>query len=222
MELIPKIKKAFRTNLLPGIVLWIFGTSLILGYYYLSPVQIFLDRMASLKDAYGFLFSFVSMGLFAGFIPAFVATIIGHIPKHRRFQDIIFYTIFWSYKGMEIDLLYRIQVVLFGEGSDFLTLTYKTIVDQFVYMPLIATIPLLILYRWKDLDYKTHKVVGQLKTKAFWAQVPLVVISCWIVWIPAVYMIYWFPPSLQLAIANLIECFWALMLIVLTGSNTDN
>jgi len=34
-------------------------------------------------------------------------------------------------------------------------------------------------------------------------------------------MIYWFPSALQLAIANLIECFWALMLIILTGPKED-
>jgi hypothetical protein len=86
---------------------------------------------------------------------------------------------------------------------------------------LIATLPLLILYGWKDSDYQTSAVIMQLKTSAFWLRMPLIIVSCWMVWIPAVYMIYWFPAALQIVIANLIECFWALMLIVLTHPQTE-
>jgi hypothetical protein len=221
MRILTQIGKAFRKNLLPGCVLWCFGLLLITGYFYVDAINSILDVTADLKETYGFLFSAVSMGLFGGLIPANVALTMGRIPKHRRFRDTVFFTLFWAFMGVEIDLLYRIQAACFGSGSDFVTLTLKTVVDQFVYMPLIATVPLLILYHWKDMDYLLAPTIDSLKCRAFWAKTPLVIFSCWIVWIPAVYMIYWFPSSLQLAIANLIECFWALMLLVLTTSSVD-
>lgn len=217
MTFFDKIQNAFRKNLLPGIVLWTFGMSLIGAYFYLPGVHAALDSVAALKERYSFLFAAVTMGLFGGLIPAMVALGMGRIPKHRRMRDTLFFTIFWAYKGIEIDILYRIQAYLFGDGSDFVTLTLKTAVDQFVYMPLVATVPLLVLYQWKDRDYRIPPTIDCLKTRDFWVRIPLVIFSCWMVWIPAVYMIYWFPSSLQLAIANLIECFWALMLIVLTA-----
>lgn len=212
---------AFRKNLGPGLVLWVFGMSLIGMYFYTDSARSLLDRIAGLKESYSFLFSALSMGLFGGFIPAMVASAMGRIPRYRQAKDTAFFTIFWAYKGIEIDVLYRVQAGLFGHGSDFVTLTCKTGVDQFLYMPLIGTIPLLVLYRWKDLDYSRGRVIKDLSVKAFWQRVPVVIVSCWTVWIPAVYMIYWFPSALQLAIANLIECFWALMLIILTGPKED-
>lgn len=216
-----QIRTAFRKNLLPGVVLWVFGMSLIGMYFYVAPVRSVLEHAARLKETYSFLFSAISMGVFAGLIPSIVAISMRRIPRYRRYKDTIFYTLFWAYKGMEIDLLYRIQVHLFGSGSDFMTLTYKTMVDQFIYVPVIATLPLLVLYRWKELDYTLAATLVSVRTKDFWRQVPIVTISCWLVWVPAVYMIYWFPSALQLAIANLIECFWALLLILLTGTNVQ-
>ena len=221
MRIFTKIASAFRKNLLPGCVLWIFGVLLIVGYFHVDGVRSILNVTANLKETYGFLFSAISMGLFGGLIPAMVALAMGQIPRHRRFRDTAFFTFFWAYKGVEIDALYRIQAACFGSGTDFTTLTLKTVVDQFLYMPLIATVPLLVLYQWKDADYRFASTIICLKSKAFWAKIPLLIFSCWIVWIPAVYMIYWFPSSLQLAIANLIECFWALMLIVLTASSSN-
>ena len=214
--LLSQIATAFRKNLLPGLLLSVFGVSLIGTYYYSASVRSFLDGMGSLKSSYGFLFSAISMGLFGGFIPSMVAHATGKIPAHRRIRDTLFFTLFWAYKGIEIDFLYRVQADLFGTGSDFVTLTLKTLVDQLLYMPIIGTVPLVFLYLWKDLDYAMGQAIKRLGTRAFWKGIPVIIFTCWMVWIPAVYMIYWFPSVLQIAIANLVECFWALMLIMLT------
>lgn len=80
MTFLSKIKDAFRKNLLPGFVLWVFGMSLIGAYFYLPGVHAALDAVAGLKDRYSFLFSALSMGLLAGWIPAMVALGMGRMP----------------------------------------------------------------------------------------------------------------------------------------------
>ena len=42
----------------------------------------------------------------------------------------VFLALFWGYRGMEIDLMYRCQAWLFGQGNDFRTL--RGIVDKSV------------------------------------------------------------------------------------------
>jgi hypothetical protein len=41
---------------------------------------------------------------------------------------------------MEVDAFYRLQGVIFGNGTDFLTIFAKVVVDQFVYNPVWATV----------------------------------------------------------------------------------
>jgi hypothetical protein len=45
-----------------------------------------------------------------------------------------------------------------------------------------------------------------------------VLFSTWVVWIPAVSIVYSLPSALQLPIFNLVLCFWCLLLTFVTGS----
>jgi len=38
----------------------------------------------------------------------------------------------------------------------------------------------------------------------------------WLVWTPALVVVYSLPPGLQFPVAAIIQCFWALILVVLT------
>ena len=38
----------------------------------------------------------------------------------------------------------------------------------------------------------------------------------WLVWTPALIVVYWLPTGLQFPVAAIIQCFWALILVVLT------
>ena len=44
---------------------------------------------------------------------------------------------------------------------------------------------------------------------------PVVIVSNWLVWIPAVSIIYSMPTELQVPLFNLVLCFWVLLLAVL-------
>jgi hypothetical protein len=51
--------------------------------------------------------------------------------------------------------------------------------------------------------------------KFFCVKIPTVVLSNWLVWIPAVSVVYAMPAELQIPLFNLVLCFWVLLLAVL-------
>ena len=60
--------------------------------------------------------------------------------KPAPWAECLFLTVFWAYKGIEVDAFYRLQALMFGNGSDFLTIFAKVVVDQFVYNPVWAAV----------------------------------------------------------------------------------
>jgi hypothetical protein len=51
--------------------------------------------------------------------------------------------------------------------------------------------------------------------KFFSVKIPTVILSNWLVWTPAVCVVYAMPNELQIPLFNLVLCFWVLLLAVL-------
>ena len=57
-----------------------------------------------------------------------------------------------------------------------------------------------------------------MSCRHFWLwRVPENLVSGWMVWIPAVSMIYILPASLQIPLFNIVLCFWSLVLTLITA-----
>ena len=210
--------RGMRRNFLPGVVLWLVGLALVLCYYQLPVAHPLYERIAQWKAAGGFAFSAVSSSLFGGAIPFLALLALGRIPRGRGRGIACFLIGFWALRGMEIDGLYRIQGQLFGTGTDVWTVVKKVAVDQLVYSVMWSAPFSLIAYRWKDAAFDTG-VLRVLTQRAFWlGEVPVVVISLWGVWIPAVAIIYSLPADLQIPLFNVVLCFWVLLLETLAQS----
>jgi hypothetical protein len=208
--------KAARANLVPGLALQAFALALVLAYYLHAPTREALDAVAGLKQRTGYLYSLVSTALFGGFIP-FVwlrlnaATRAVTPPSHG-----LFLLSFWAFKGVEVDLLYRAQGWLFGHGTDVGTVTAKVLVDQFVYVPLYS-IPIgVLVYQWKESGF-SWAAMRRLPLAGFLLEnLPKALLATWIVWIPAVALIYSLPASLQIPLFNIVLCFYCLLFATLT------
>ena len=211
---------AIRANLLPGILLWAVGLLVIGSYYWWAPVQSWLSRLAEFRAAGGFVFSAVSTAIFGGLLPAILR------PDGKRelasgsesawIHAWPIYTfsncLFWSAKGIEIDLLYRLQASLFGESPGWLLVAVKTGIDQFIYCPIWGVTNVVLFYRWREAGYP-WSFFAEIRRPGWYAQCVLpVLIPNWFVWIPAVFLIYCLPLELQLPIQNLVLCAWVLLL----------
>lgn len=206
-----------RENAIPGLILWLFASAIVAGFYFLPPVTSALESLGKLKTAGGFLYSAIATSIFGGVIP-----FLWRRFRYRGdgFENSlaagIFMSLFWAWKGVEIDLLYSAQALVFGSGSSASVLIPKVLVDQFLYNPLWAAGMQIIAYWMVEQRLRPSALVDRrLWGSMFW-RIVTVMISTWAVWIPMVCIIYSMPANLQVPLFNIALCFWSLMLASLT------
>lgn len=206
--------KSFNQNLKPGIVLWLFALVLVLMYYFYQPSKALFDVFGELKIQFGSNYAIVSTAFFGGLIPFIYLYLSKQITK-LVLPELLFYLVFWAWKGWEVDLFYTYQGYWFGDNPDFSTIITKMLVDQFVYSFLWAAPTIAILYLWKNCQFNIRLFRKELNSEFFRVKLPAVIISNWLVWIPAVSIIYSLPVKLQIPLFNLVLCFWVILLAVL-------
>jgi hypothetical protein len=206
-----------RANALPGFILQAGALALVLAYYRHAPTREILSQLAAFREKTGTLFGFVSTGLFGGLIP--VLYLFARCATRHRYtgSQAAGLIAFWSYKGFEVDLWYRLQARLLGTEADLGTIAAKMALDQFVYCPLVAVPVTVLVYAWVEARYSAQPVLSDLREpRWYFRQVLPVLISNLGVWVPAVCLIYALPTPLQLPLQNLVLCFFTLLLAHLT------
>ncbi len=201
-----------KSNLVPGIVLWAAGLILVISYYQIEAVASVLDQVGEIKVAYSPWFAIVSTALFGSLIPWLVQAFFLKEGERQPFRQVPLLLIFWGFHGWQVDWLYRIQAGLFGNGIDFLTIFKKTLVDEFVWVPFFAVWQLVLGYLFIEKNCSFKECRAALKRKPFLQRAIPLMITNWVVWIPAVSLIYLFPLPLQLPLMNLILALWCLIL----------
>ncbi|GLS92068.1 hypothetical protein GCM10007916_31380 [Psychromonas marina] len=209
------ITLALQQNLLPGLVLQVFAVLTALSYFYYEPATILFSYLGDLKSQYGWKYAMISTAIFGGLIP-FVYLALTKQVTDKLAKTGLFYVLFWAYKGVEVDLLYQLQEQWFGNANDVNTLVKKTVVDQFIYGTLWAAPSMAIAYLWKDKLLNFSKTFASLDRQFFCLQIPTVLITNWIIWIPSVLIIYSMPSDLQIPLFNFVLCFFVLLLSTLS------
>lgn len=201
-----------RSNLRPALVLQAFALAIVCGYFWSTGVREALDVVGALKVRYGYAYSAVATSIFGGLIPYLVLSLAGRIPRERRYAELAFYVLLWFQKGIEVDALYSAQARWFGEGANATTIAIKTAVDQFGYVPLWAAPSQVVLFTWKDAGFTLAGSRAAFQRQSLLERVLVVMFSTWVVWIPAVAIVYSLPSALQLPLFNLVLCFWCLLM----------
>jgi hypothetical protein len=216
MSITSSIYAALRNTIVPGIVLQFFAFLILLAYFFVPSARDYFNFFGTLKGEFGFFYSFVATALFGGLIPFAYLWLSGRLPAGRSIIAIgVFYTLFWGYKGIEVDLFYRLQGVWFGTGNDVATLAIKVAVDQLIYSALWAAPSITLSYLWLQAGFNFRVWWRSIDRQYLLRTLPVVIVSNWLVWIPAVSIIYSMPTELQVPLFNLVLCFWVLLLAVL-------
>lgn len=216
MSIKHSIFSALKKNLLPGLVLQVFAVSILLIYFFIPASKPLFTLFGELKQTYGFGYSFAATALFGGLIPFLYLWLSKSIaPNRNALGLLVFYVIFWGLKGMEVDFFYRLQAECFGIGNDVKTIVTKMAVDQFLYSALWAAPGITIVYLWMESNWSISKSKKAMTKEFFCVKIPTVILSNWLVWIPAVSVVYAMPAELQIPLFNLVLCFWVLLLAVL-------
>jgi hypothetical protein len=204
-----------RANLVPGFALQAAALALVLGYYHEPSVRAALGKLAAFRERTGFLSAIASTGVFGGLLPFLYLRYgrrdAGAAPRFRWVQGMGL-TAFWAYKGLEVDLWYRIQAHVVGSGHGAATIAIKAFLDQFVYCPAFAVPVTAAVYRLVDTGYDWAGVARDIAAPRWYARRVLpVLVSNLGVWVPAVAIIYALPTPLQLPMQNIVLCFFTLI-----------
>ena len=213
---------AFRQNRLPCLFLNVLVIALVTSYYQWPAAAGLWQSVAAFKTQWSYLFSLGSTILSAAVLPFGVQWAMKTLPADGRLKRLACLALFWGYRGMEIDLLYRCQGALFGQGNDARTLAIKVAMDQFVYSTLWAVPTYLIALRWIDLGGSWSRTRSSLDGY-FWKHTyPTVLFTNWIVWIPTVAFVYSLPGPLQFPLFSVVMCFLILLVTLLARGNVAN
>ena len=204
-----------RAHFWPGVALQVVCFGLVLSYYRYPPAREALAHLMKLKLAMGYSFGILSTGLFGGFLPFCYL----HFSKERggparyRWSQGLALTVFWAYKGLEVDVFYRVLARTVGPGHDVATILSKVVIDQFLYCPVIAIPITAAIYQWTETNFDWAAAVSDWRTPGWYLRRVLpVLISNLGVWVPAVAIIYALPTPLQLPLQNLVLCFFTLLI----------
>lgn len=216
MSIKHSIFSALKKNLLPGLVLQVFAVSILLIYFFVPASKPIFTLLGELKQTYGFGYSFIATAVFGGLIPFLYLWLSNSLAPNRNVLGLlVFYVIFWGLKGMEVDFFYRLQADWFGTGNEVKTIVTKMAVDQFLYSALWAAPGISIVYLWMESNWSIAQSKKAMTKDFFCVKIPTVILSNWLVWIPAVSVVYAMPGELQIPLFNLVLCFWVLLLAVL-------
>jgi len=214
--------KSAKQNALPGLFLWCLALGIVLLWLFVPEVKKVLEALGRIKESSGLLYSALATALFGGFIPFLWTTFAFKGPQsaQRSAGDLLkraaFFLLFWAWKGIEVDLFYQLQALLFGTEAKASVIIPKVVMDQFVYNPLWAGPSQIVAYYFLDNQFSFKA----LKDRSLWRSMPQrmlsVLLSTWAIWIPMVSIIYSMPANLQIPLFNLVLCFWSLLLASLT------
>ena len=212
------IATVFRQNWRACLVLNILVAALVGSYYTVPTLAKVWETLGTIKLQWSYLFSLAATVFAAALLPTLVQSALGTWPRDRRWQRLGLQIAFWGYRGMEIDLFYRLQGWLFGHGNDATTLVKKVLLDQFVASPLWFVPTYVIALRWIEMGGSWTRTRASLN-REFWTHTcPLVLVTNWIVWIPALALVYSLPAALQFPLFSVVMCFFILIVTLLAGT----
>ena len=204
---------AARANVVPGLIVQGVMLGLLLAYWFYPPTTGLLNRLAVVKEHWGYGYSAVS-ALFAGaLIPEVLRIVVFQKGKIRRanLANLIFTIPFWCVMGTMVDGFYRMQAFWFGAEAAFPVVLKKVLVDQFLYNPLFAAPVTAMLYDWKNRGYGWHGLDGFFTASYYRNVVVPTLFATWGVWIPVVSILYSLPSLLQIPLFGLALSMWVML-----------
>jgi len=229
-KLLKQSKAGLKTNWIPAVVLSGFCFLLIILYYTVDSVSESFNSIADYKQQTGYAWAFFGTAICGGFIPWVVLVIRTKYQEHTSnvitelspaetkrniYLEGAWLTVFWGYRGVEVDAFYRLQAIMFGDGNDPSVIAPKVFVDLIVYNIVWAAHSVQAGYMIKDANFNCRVFLSKYNRNYFLYTIPSLLVACWIVWLPVVTIVYSLPGPLQVPMFNVAVCFWGIALAII-------
>lgn len=209
--------QALKTNWLPAIGIWAMGSLIVYGYYKGGIVLDASEHVLALREDLGLLYPVLSMMLFGAFLPSLTQILLLPSSRASVLRRLPYLLPFWAEKGLEVELFYYSQSLLFGSEPTLPVIIGKVFVDQFIYTTTWGAISTVIYLRWMARRIGDIPADTAIAPNNWYSRVVFpVIVANWALWIPAVTLVYLLPTPLQLPLANMILWLWSLMLIFIS------
>ncbi|MEI7550820.1 MAG: hypothetical protein WCL24_00735 [Verrucomicrobiota bacterium] len=209
--------RAGRANLVPGLVLWLVGLGLVVAYYRHAPTHAALERLTGLRDRLGLLFPILGTMICGGLLPILYLRRDPAVRPDYPLKHCAFLLLFWAYKGVEIELWYRLLARVVGPGTDGRTVAIKVVLDQAVYCPLWAVPVTVFSFAFTHAGLRLAPLVADFRAGGWYRRqiLPTLVANA-AIWVPVVCLVYSLPLSLQTLLFDLVLCFYILLVAHIT------
>ncbi len=129
---------------------------------------------------------------------------------------------FWGAIGMQVDLFYRLQYLIFGPSDSIFIIMKKVLVDAFIYCPVLAVPQAVCILLWKDHGFTLHGFANHTPARFYALKIFPVLMANWMVWIPLICIIYALPSALGVPFFIVAQSFWVLVLTTLSSPSPQN
>jgi hypothetical protein len=211
--------EAAKANAVPGFILQGMMLAILIAYYTSARFAIGLDRLAHFKQAHGFAFV-VGAGILAGAIlpELFLIFFFQKAKLHtQNFRNLAFTVPTWAIDAVLVDLMYRANMIWFGDTVTVSIVLAKICVDQLGYNPFLAAPGEVLVYEWKNDGFSWASVKRTFSWKHYRDKIVPTLLATWVVWAPLMAIIYSLPYPLQFPLFSLALTFWVLLLTYMTN-----
>jgi len=204
---------AVKANIVPMVLLWAFACGIVIGYYRVPATRAAFDLIQRWQEIGGWKSSFVTCAVFCGVLPGLFLCSLEKLRVPRPFAVLLVQTIWSGICGVVSQGVYAFNAFCFGEGTDLLTMTYKTLFFQFVSVPLFYGPAGALVYFWIGREFSFQRCRREW-SHCFWQETLWPnLLTNWAVWLPCSYAIFQFPTALQVQLTGLVNSFYGLLLI---------
>jgi len=209
--------RAARANLVPGLTLQAIALALVLAYYWHPPSRALFEQVMALRHRTGLWFSIVTTSLCGGVLPFIYMRAHPDTRAGYTWMSGVFFTLFWAYKGIEVDYWYRFLAFCFGDDAHVQTVAWKVLVDQFLYCPFWAVVITVIAYGWQATGFRWAPLLADFRAGRWYQRHVLPgALANFGLWAPLTCLIYALPLSLQLPLFDLVLVFYTLLIAHIT------
>jgi hypothetical protein len=124
--------------------------------------------------------------------------------------------VFWAMQGALVDGFYTLQALVFGDKPGVATVLVKVAVDMLIFTPFLSMPLALSAFEWKDTGFSVARWKERRGERWYRRRVIPIYIAALLVWTPTVAVLYALPLALQFPIQAIVQCFWGLILVILT------
>lgn len=193
-------------------LVWLLAFGLAVAYYQVPSVAEAAKGLQELKARSGLLFPIVAGFIAGGILPELAKVVTRTLSKGENVVgEAVFRGLVWSGLAVMVDAFYELQAKWFGTTPNIATLACKTIVDMFVFAPILFVPYTVGMFLWRREGYKLPAPFSAWTPSVWKREVLPTYVPNVCFWIVVLIAVYSMPTDLQYPMSALATACWSIL-----------